>query len=496
MLATMLLSVGLLGGCPGAGGKVAPTRPGQSARELSAAAAVLDRVGPSVALVEVTLLGEGGWQVRSAAGFVLTADGKLVCAAAPLAMSLAGGEAYARTVRAVFHPGLPEEAGYACEVLRENGDAGLALLQIARRDLTPVTLGGEAAVETPVFLIAAPLGLRALAAHAGAVTASDGQAVTHSAGAEVAGGGPLLDGEGRLVGLSLAGGADGQARAVPVARIAAWLESPPEDEPPGGAGVTLRGLLEEAELIFSAQGEEFALPYDNDVTVVAGQRDGVIVLRAAVGQLAEGRALAALHFTYDDPYGALALDDDGALTWVARLPLRFATADYLKTVAAVGARRAEAWAETPAAGELPDATDLYPGGDADALLARLQEVVSASGLGFERSGTVTFATRFGDAPPLRVTVYRGVAYVYAYSGGMPGTGEAEQERIARELLGRNGRDPLGRLALDEDGDLTWEAQVPMSYLTGEYLTLLARTGTQQVVELIEQYGSVPFNETN
>jgi len=500
-LVGVLLAGGLLGGCPSAGGKQAPLRSGQSASELSAASGALEAAGESVVLVEVKLLGGGGSESRRTAGFVLTGDGKLVCAADPLAMSLGDGEAYARTVRAIFSPGLEDEVGYPCEVLRENAQAGLALLQIDRQDLRPLTLGGEAPAETEVFLIAAPLGLRGLAAHAGKVAGAagggDALMLVHTAGSGLGGGGPLVDAEGRLVGLSLADGGDGQAQAIPVARIANWLESPPEDEaPPTKPGVVVRSLLEEAELVFKEQGEEFALPYDNGVTVMVGQHENLIVLVVAPGELPAGSALRALRFNYDDPYGCLALGVDGALLWTARIPVEFASAEYLKTVAGVAAQRALAWRDMVAGEEPPDAADLYPGGDDEALLASLEEIVARSELEFEPSGDRTFKLLFGDAPMVRVTVYKGVAYVYAYSGGMPGADAAEQERIGRELLARNARDPLGRLALDNDDDLAWEAQVPMGYLAPEYLAALARAGTQQVAELLEQYGDVPFNEND
>lgn len=500
LLGTVLGS-GLLAGCPRTRAQAPPPRPGQSASELAAAATVLDAVGESVALVEVKLFGAEGVRTRVTTGFVLTADGKLVCPASALTMSVGEEEAYARTVRAVFHPGLEDESSFTCEVLRENRDVGLALLQAEGGDHTPLTVGGEVQPTSPVFLIAAPMGLHSLGAYMGTLAANDGQGaestLVHTAGVGVADEGPLLDRRGRLIGVSLVRGEDGRARAIPVARITGWLESAPEDEPlPARPGTVVRALLTEAQLVFAERGEEFVLPYDNDVTVTVRQQEHLIAISAPAGALPAGRARVALHFNYDDPYGSLALAEDGSLRWIVRIPAEFASATYLKNVASAGAQRAAAWAEVAAGGDLPDATGLYPGGDETALYERLKTAVVASGLAFEPSGEETFKLLFGNTPAVFVNVYLGVAYVHAFSGGMPGATEDEQEQIARNLLRRNAHIPLGRIALDNYDDLAWEAQVPMDSLTPDYLAALARVGTQEVAGLIEEYGRVPFNETD
>jgi len=87
-----------------------------------------------------------------------------------------------------------------------------------------------------------------------------------------------------------------------------------------------------------------------------------------------------------------------------------------------------------------------------------------------------------------------MAYIYAYSGGMPGEGESERDQVARELLRGNWQLRHGRLSLDKYLDLAWEAQVPIDYLTPAQLAVLVRAGAAEVAALKKKYGVIPFNE--
>ncbi|HUS80654.1 MAG TPA: hypothetical protein VM283_05250, partial [Armatimonadota bacterium] len=61
------------------------------------------------------------------------------------------------------------------------------------------------------------------------------------------------------------------------------------------------------------------------------------------------------------------------------------------------------------------------------------------------------------------------------------------------LLLRNWDDSLGRLAMDDDGDVVWESQVPTEFITPDYLAILTSTCATQVAAFWGVYGKVPFN---
>jgi hypothetical protein len=87
-----------------------------------------------------------------------------------------------------------------------------------------------------------------------------------------------------------------------------------------------------------------------------------------------------------------------------------------------------------------------------------------------------------------------MVWTFSYTGGMPGATLAEQGQVAIELLKRNWDDPLGRLSVDADLDVVWEAQVPSDFLTPDYFAILAATAATQVGDFINTYGRIPFNE--
>jgi len=499
-VAAAILAALLLAGCPQTESLRPEPKPGQSAEELAAAARVLQQVRDGVALVEVTALTATGSHTRATTGFVLAADGSIVCSAAPLAPAAAGEETtYLRTVRAVFHAGTEEERGHDCTVVRANQEVGLALLQAAESDLTPLELGGEVQAGEAVFALSDPAALGVLSAQAGQAVGYEGEGAArmlrHSAGGLGTGAaGVLVDAQGRVIGLAVDRTEAGEGLAIPVARIAAWLESAGEDEAPAEPRTSLGAMLESAELIFEESDGRFELPYKNGMTVLAAQLGDLIVISAALEPLPAGSGLDALRWNYADPYGGLALTPDDALVWLAKVPVQFVTPQYLGALCRVGAVRAQAWSDDPTDASLESAADLYPGGDEEALTGRLGTMVEATGLQHEPSGESSYRMFTESGPAAYTNVYRGAAYVYAFSGGMPGDGAAEQERIAHELLARNWHDPLGRLALDQHDDLAWEGLVPMDDLQPAHLAMLARTCAREIADLESTYGDVPFNE--
>jgi len=92
-------------------------------------------------------------------------------------------------------------------------------------------------------------------------------------------------------------------------------------------------------------------------------------------------------------------------------------------------------------------------------------------------------------------VFRGMAWIHCYIGGMPGEEQPEQLINAGDCLRRNWRDPLGRLSVDDQNDMAWEMQVPVEMLTTELLNKALADAELQVQAIWSRYGHVPFNET-
>ncbi len=55
------------------------------------------------------------------------------------------------------------------------------------------------------------------------------------------------------------------------------------------------------------------------------------------------------------------------------------------------------------------------------------------------------------------------------------------------------QDPLGRLALDGDYDVVWECQVPMKYMSADYLYVICNVASERVAEYWDTFGKIPFN---
>ena len=124
---------------------------------------------------------------------------------------------------------------------------------------------------------------------------------------------------------------------------------------------------------------------------------------------------------------------------------------------------------------------------------RLKQLIAATELQSEEKEDY-FLLPYDNDVTVAASIFRGMVYVRAYTGGMPGENRGEQALIAIQLLKRNWNDSFGRLALDGDNDLVWESQVPFDFVTPDYLAILTGTCATQVASFWEEYGHVPLNE--
>ncbi len=483
-------------------------------------AELVGKIKDAVVLIDVTLQTPEYETGATGSGFVISPQGEIVTNAHVVSILIEddfGGTVVAddRSVQVVFHPGTAQERSYPAQVLRENHDFDLALLKIEID--TPVYLDladSDAVPETaPIYACGHPLGLREISIRTGTLTAHrtwEGRRyVEHDASAEEGNsGGPVVTGQAQVVGvhtLTLVSSGMLTKFAIPSNVVSDWLATPASDDPaipiPGKA---VRELLAQTDLIYEEEGEgTFGIPYDNGATVHVHQYDDFLRLYSPLGELPGGHlllqgyaALEALRFNYTDPVGRISLYDKGEegllLYWECQAPMSMASGEYLKTIALVGANQVARWEET-LAGEMPgEPTDLYPGGDADALLARLRGQIEAAGLQFEE-GEGYLKLPYDNDVLVFAQIYRGVVYTHSYTGGMPGETSVEQGQIAVELLKRNWDDPFGRLSLDSDNDLVWESQVPSDFLTPDYFSIIGATAAAQVGSFLEDYGQIPFN---
>ncbi len=499
------IAAALVAGCrrqqPGA----APP-PAQTSVELEGAGRLLEHVGDRVPLVKVDIRGAGGGESRIATGAVVTSEGGILVAAAPLSLAIdeAGqaGDALARSIMASF-PGGDAGDTRECTAERINADARLALLTAAPPGLEPLEFGGDLAAGDRVYVLGTAPGLTEVAAYAGKALRYEGSGearmLLHTAGAETGAAGPVFDRDGRLVALQVASAsAEAQRSAIAADAIARWLQSPPEDETaPAEPGVVLPRLLEAAQLDYRASEEGgYALADAGGLDVRVEQRESLVAVTVALGVLEIGHEVEALRFNYMDPLGSLALKASGraeVLRWTAKIHVDAAKPEYLSYAVRVAGEQARRWQAIRAGIEAEQPYDLYPGGNESELEKRLDELVEASGLAYEETAD-GYRLRPQANVPVYVKIYRGMGYVHAYSGGMPGTGDVERDEIARALLRRSWEMPLGRLALDRYDDLAWEAQVPMQHLTPGYLQMLVRAGESEVTHLVSTYGDIAFNE--
>ncbi len=476
------------------------------------------RIKDAVVMIDVTLTTDAGETGASGSGFVISPDGKIITNAhvVSLVSENAFGEpivASERAVSVVFHPGTAQERSVPAQVLRENSDLDLALLKIEEATPVHLDLGDSDAVQetAQIYVCGHPLGLREISIRTGTVTAHrtwEGRRyIEHDASAEEGNsGGPVITSDAQVVGvhtLTLVSSGMLTKFAIPSSVVSDWLATPASEDPPAIPGAAMRSLLAAANLIYDEpELGSFAIPYDNGVTIKAHQYQDFLRLYCGLGTLpGEHRllqgyaAMEALRFNYLDPVGRLSLLDTGEellLYWECQVPMSMASPEYLRTISDVGSSLVKRWEAVLRAEEPGEPTELYPGGDEKAQMARLKQQIEAAELVYEEADEY-FKLPYDNDVTVFAQIYRGVVYTHAYTGGMPGATRAEQGQVAIELLKRNWEDPLGRLALDSDYDVVWESQVPSDFLTPDYFAILAATAATQVAEFLEVYGQVPFN---
>jgi len=287
--------------------------------------------------------------------------------------------------------------------------------------------------------------------------------------------------------------------AVTYDEVSEWLSSVPEDgqEAPR-PGDAIEALLDESGLEYGPSNNGvFAIPYENDVTVFVHQNRTYLRVFVPQETYEPEQGLRALVFTYYDPVGKMSVyTHEGAelMTWETQVRLRDMQPGYLKFIADVAATQAERWRGFVKGEEPEDWYNLYPGGDEDAVSGKLEAILTSTlGSGFEKTET-SFKIP-GENVDVWTQPFRGIVYIHAFAGGMPGEDQAEQLVNAEECLRRNFKDPLGRLSLDNDNDMVWEVQVPVEYLTSAMLRETISMCKAQVTDWWDKYGQVPFNET-
>ncbi|MGC9318430.1 MAG: S1C family serine protease, partial [Armatimonadota bacterium] len=530
LLAAIALLMGLMVvGCPGRrdGGAGEPVpRPGDDAG--GARHEVLQRLKDAVSYVEVTLSFPDGAQQGIGSGFAVNDEGRIVTNAHVVSptVHLEDGTVVSagdRQVRVIFHSGTDHEEAYPARVLRENPELDLALLQVDARTPAFLELADSDVTSETAEVIAAgyPLGFREISLRTGTVTAHrtfEGMKyIEHDAEADSGNsGGPVVDELGRVVGVHT------QTRisrnmstkwAIPSNVLRDWLASDPADDPPvyfasaGGAAPTTAGamssleqMISEAGLMYSpTEGRAFELPYDNEVMVYVHEWDDLLRAYVIYGDLPSAEAaVAALAFTYHDPVGRFSIhEEDGTETlyWEAQVPMGVASPEYLRTLCDTAASQVENFAHIVAGDEeIHTPTDLYPGGDDEALFVELGGILGRSGLKYEQWDEQNYKIPFDNGVDVYAMIFSGMAYIHSYIGGFPGDSPDDIGSNAVKMLRFNWDDPIGRVAVDDEFDVVWECQVPMSYLTPDYAHIVADVASTRVEEYRGIFGRVPFNE--
>jgi S1-C subfamily serine protease len=481
--------------------------------------AVVARLKDTVVLVDVTLeMPDGQERGCTGSGFVISDDGRIVTNEHVVAPRVEEDgrtlEATGRKVKVIFHSGTPQEESVPAEVARENAQVDLALLKIDRKTPVYLDLGDSDAVSetTKVYAAGHPLGLREISIRTGTVTArrfyEGHHYLEHDAATEGGNsGGPVVDEQCRVLGVhELTLGSENMLTklAIPSNVVRDWLASAPSQDPqrpkPGEA---IAKLLEAAKLVTEGQKDGvFSLPYDNGVTVFVHKYRDFLRVYVPLGAPPGGDrgtqgsyAIRALRFNYSDPVGRISLQAGGGksdLFWECQMPFGVVTAEYLGVVCKAAAKQGERWAQLVSDKEQSEMDYLYPGGDENTLRAQLQQTIEGAKLKYEDTGKY-FKLPYDNGVDVRASIYDGMARVSCFTGGLPGQEGDEQAGIALELLQRNWSDSFGRLSLDPDRDLVWESQVPASFLTSDYLAMLASTCANQVADFWQKYGHVPFH---
>ncbi len=493
---------------------------------------VLARVKDAVVLVEVNLEASATGDKASGAGsgFVISAEGMIVTNAhvvAPEIEKESGRTVVAdkRMVTVTFHPNTPRERSFPAQVLRENAELDLALLKIESATPTYLELADSDKVyETqPVFVCGHPLGFPEISIRSGTVTATrtwqGSKYIEHDAAAESGNsGGPLVDEQGRVVGvhtLTIAASSMLTKFAIPSNVVDVWLKSAPAQDPIREApGSRVRKMLARSDLYYSDEGDGvFSLPYDNNVTVYMHEYQDFLRGYVDLGYLPGDNesqqglvALLALRLNFNDPIGRLSAyrNEDGEyeLYWEFQAPISAVNPKFVRFVGRVGAWQAGRWRglldDVNFSG--PQEMDI-PVDVEEHLFDKLGELLEKTGLVYKRDDEKqryvlpyeNDGDEEGSVINVTMRVYRSMVWTFTYLGGMPGKTEAERNKIAIELLERNWDDPFGRLSLDSDLDLLWESQVPMDFLTPDYLAILANTCASQAASFKKTYGFTPFN---
>jgi S1-C subfamily serine protease len=509
-----LLTVGImLAGCPtgpdSGGGQTTPT-PTPTTSSGGTNADVVGKIKDAVVRIDVDMETDDAYLGSSGSGFVVTENGRIVTCAHVVDGTVEADDGsisvgYNRKITVIFHSGTNEEKKYAAEIVRQNDDLDLALLKVDFDTPVFLTLAdSDKALETTAVMAAGyPLGLEEISIREGTVSAhrvyEGAQLIEHTVPIDQGNsGGPILDKQGRVVGINswaMVSALMGTKFAVPSNVLRDWLASDPDSDPaPLKPGATLEQLLTDAGLKYTG-GENgvFDLAYEGGVTVRAHQVGELMRLVVYLGRLESGDGEVALQFNYTDPLGRLAVDDDGDLCWEAQVPMSFVTPKYLRIAADAAATQAGRWSEALGGAELDTPDSLYPSGDKEQLTAKLQTILDDSEMKYERDGE-SFEMPYDNDISVYVGIWHGLAVFSSFTGGMPGDDEDGTAAAAIAMLERNYDDPLGRLSLDEYNDVTWEAQIPMDYLTSDYLSIIASVGAAQAESYIEQFGRVPFNE--
>ncbi len=197
------------------------------------AAAVAQAVLPSIVTVEISSAGEGDFVAQaSGSGVVLTADGLLVTN-----QHVVEG---ATQVRVIFAGG----RSYSAEVVGQDATTDLAVLRIAATGLTPITMGSseDLQIGDPAIAVGSPLGLAGGPSVTVGVVSAFGRQLQTGVDEALYGliqtdapitrgssGGALVDGQGRLIGITAAigisdVGAEGLGFAIPVELVSIVTE--------------------------------------------------------------------------------------------------------------------------------------------------------------------------------------------------------------------------------------------------------------------------------
>jgi len=485
---------------------------------------VLDKIRAAVVYIDVTLTGgdltgEGG---ATGSGFVISPDGQIVTNAHVVSYEAEGENrtvlrATERTITVTFFAGTDHEKTVPATVLREHTAVDLALLKVDLQNLPYLELGDSDAAQetTPIFVCGHPLGLRELSIRSGTVTAHrtwEGRKyLEHDAAAEVGNsGGPVVDSDGVVLGvhtltLSQANAPQGSRFAIPSNVVKAWLQTPPDQDVATtavAAGGAVADLLTQANLHYQDEGEGvYLLPYENDVKVYIHKWKDFVRVFGPLGPLpgdddaARGQAaVGALGYNWRDPIGRFSLSegDNGQLLlyWECQVPASAATAQLVRFMTDTAAGSIEGYPK----GEIPT----HEGGEANN--DAIRDLLDKAKLVYEwNADTESFNLPYntdeneGTDVTVHIKSLGDMVWTFCWVGGLPGGNDRERGEAAIKILKRNWDDPVGRLSHDDDNDVCWESQVPLSAMTPDYIAILSGTCAEQVTAYWKEFGVVPLN---